>query len=77
MKSIYKGKRHSHRFLKFLCIYAAVLTVAIISVWALLYSFIGDYEESRPSNVMDEVVKDMSLGKTEDVLRRAELAANE
>ena len=77
MKSIYKRKRHSHRFLKFLCIYAAVLTVAIISVWALLYSFIGDYEESRPSNVMDEVVKDMSLGKTEDVLRRAELAANE
>ena len=26
---------------------------------------------------MDEVVKDMSMGKTEDVLRRADLAANE
>jgi hypothetical protein len=46
-------------------------------VWWLLYAFIGDYEESRPANVMNEVVEQLENGDVAGVLANALIESNE
>ncbi len=71
-----KGKR-KHRFLKFFAVYVSVLAVVIVLTWWLLYDFIGDYEESRPANVMDTVVEQLNNNDITAFLDAAKVNANE
>ena len=77
MKSLIKNRHKKSGFGRFVIAYISVLAVVIVFMWWLLYAFIGDYEESRPSNTIDEVIKQLDNGNVMPVLEKASVETNE
>lgn len=77
MKSLIKKRHKKSGFRRFIIAYISVLAVIIVFMWWLLYVFIGDYEESRPSNTIEEVVKQLDNGSVMSVLEKASVETNE
>lgn len=65
------------RFAKFIIIYSCTAFVVMIAVWGLLYAFLGDYEEGRPSVAMDKIISDFNAENVDKVLSSAKLTTNE
>ena len=68
-------RRGRRRWRRFLLIYAACLLLVGIVGCAVLYSYLGSYEASRPEHVMDALMADTSAdtwcGYVQDDFREA------
>lgn len=70
-------KKKLGRFAKFIIIYSCTAFIVMIAVWGLLYAFLDDYEESRPSVAMDKIMSDFNAENVDKLLNSAELTTNE
>lgn len=70
-------KKKLGRFAKFIIIYSCIALVVMIAVWGLLYSFLRDYEASRPSVAMDKIMSDFNAENAGKVLNSADITTNE
>lgn len=64
-------------FAKFIIIYSCIAFIVMIAVWGLLYAFLDDYEESRPSVAMDKIISGFNAENVDKILNSAELTTNE
>ena len=54
-----KKRKNMSKFKRFLLIYSGILAAAMIICWSVLYVFIKDYEQGRPTYAMDKITKIM------------------
>lgn len=47
-----KKRKNMSKFKRFLLIYSGILAAAMIICWSVLYVFIKDYEQGRPTYAM-------------------------
>lgn len=76
MKKTAKKKKLS-RFSKFIIIYSVTAIAVMIIVWGVLYAFLNDYEEGRPSVAMDRIMTDFNANNIDKVLNSADITTNE
>lgn len=72
-----KRRRKRKTFKMFLIIYSAVLAFLSIVTWIILYNFIGDYEQGRPSSAMDSLTAQFHADNVENLLNESKVAVNE
>lgn len=70
-------KKKLSRFAKFIIIYSSVAFAAMLAIWGLLYLFLQDYEEGRPSVTMDKIMSDFNAENVDKVLKSSNLTTNE
>ena len=64
-------------FLKFVIIYSCTAIAVMMIVWGILYAFLGNYEEGRPSVAMDRIMADFNSDNVDKILNSAGLTTNE
>ena len=72
-----KSRKKRFNFRKFLAIYASVLALIGVVLLIMLYVFLKDYEESIPSNEMDNIISQMETDKLNDLINQSDIEFNE
>lgn len=72
-----KKKKRINKFARFLICYSAVLAAAMVVCWIVLYGFIKDYEEGRPSSQMDKIISYFTADNVENLLNESSVKVNE
>lgn len=65
------------KFIKFILIYSAVTAAIMLIVWTLLFFFIRDYENGRPSNKMDQILSLFTQDQIDKLLHSTQLSSSE
>ena len=63
-----KKRKNMSKFKRFLLIYSGILAAAMIICWSVLYVFIKDYEQGRPTYAMDKITKKFTADNVEKLL---------
>ena len=72
-----KKRKNMSKFKRFLLIYSGILAAAMIICWSVLYVFIKDYEQGRPTYAMDKITKKFTADNVEKLLNDSGVKANE
>ena len=72
-----KKRKNMSKFKRFLLIYSGILAAAMIICWSVLYVFIKDYEQGRPTYAMDKITKKFTADNVQKLLNDSGVKANE
>ena len=72
-----KKRKNMSKFKRFFLIYSGILAAAMIICWSVLYVFIKDYEQGRPTYAMDKITKKFTADNVEKLLNDSGVKANE